>query len=82
MSLADGLARSLRRYLAAKQDHGLEALLLGRVASEDLASQPSDLDPPHGQDAKSYKLKCPSCTADLVFEEGCVKCYGCGYSQC
>jgi ribonucleoside-diphosphate reductase alpha chain len=26
---------------------------------------------------------CPSCgEASLVFEEGCKKCYGCGYSEC
>ena len=29
-----------------------------------------------------YKLKCPGCQSVLAFEEGCVKCYGCGYSQC
>ena len=32
--------------------------------------------------AKKLDL-CPSCgNASLVFEEGCKKCYGCGYSEC
>jgi len=29
-----------------------------------------------------YKIKCPECSGTLVFEEGCVKCHGCGYAQC
>lgn len=32
--------------------------------------------------AERFKLKCPSCEGSLAFEEGCAKCYGCGYSQC
>ena len=31
---------------------------------------------------RGAKLKCPSCTSVLAFEEGCVKCYSCGFSQC
>ena len=34
MSLADGLAKALLRYLAAKEEHGLHALLLGTAAPE------------------------------------------------
>jgi ribonucleoside-diphosphate reductase alpha chain len=30
----------------------------------------------------SYKVKCPSCNSNLSFEEGCMKCYGCGFSKC
>ena len=84
MSLADGLARAMRRYLAAKQAHGLEALLLGRVPSHELSDEsPAELNAPRPGAAQSrYKLKCPSCTSNLAFEEGCVKCYSCGYSQC
>ncbi|PSG97927.1 adenosylcobalamin-dependent ribonucleoside-diphosphate reductase [Thermoplasmatales archaeon SW_10_69_26] len=26
--------------------------------------------------------ECPDCSAMLVYEEGCVKCHGCGYSEC
>ncbi|MFQ6048357.1 MAG: vitamin B12-dependent ribonucleotide reductase [Phycisphaerae bacterium] len=29
-----------------------------------------------------FKLKCPECGGPLVFEEGCAKCYACGYAQC
>ncbi len=30
----------------------------------------------------AFKLKCPECQSTLMFQEGCVKCPGCGYSQC
>ena len=26
--------------------------------------------------------KCPECNAKLAIEEGCAKCYSCGYSAC
>lgn len=76
MSLADGLATALQRYLTAKSEFGLEALLLGRVS-------PDTGNGVHVQQkSQAYKLKCPSCQNVLSFEEGCVKCHGCGYSQC
>ncbi|HKX45933.1 MAG TPA: adenosylcobalamin-dependent ribonucleoside-diphosphate reductase, partial [Planctomycetota bacterium] len=89
MSLADGLATALHRYLAAKSEFGLEALLLGRVspdawhgASESGAHAAHQGAQSNGQRAKQYKLKCPGCASELAFSEGCVKCYGCGWSQC
>ena len=94
MSLADGLATALQRYLAAKQEHGLHALLLGG-ADPELAKGPKDAPStkpaaaakpatPNGtpRNVAQYKLKCPACASVLAFEEGCVKCYSCGFSQC
>ena len=85
MSLADGLARGLNRYMAAKKEYGLEALLLGRVGANELtdmqnAAAAKPVVPQRGQ--TEYKLKCPGCQGVLSFQEGCVKCHGCGYSQC
>ncbi len=144
MSLADGLATALSRYLAAKEENGLHALLLGtaspnldktgyykaseaanaaaaaHVANRSAAPSgaPRTVAPPDagapGNVAQSnegaprnvaqsnsgaprnvaqsnsgaprnvaqYKLKCPSCVGILSFEEGCVKCHACGFSQC
>jgi ribonucleoside-diphosphate reductase alpha chain len=94
MSLADGLARALRRYMEAKQKSGLHSLLLGGLspdlplstidssttdAAKPAAAAPSGARP---RNVSQYKLKCPSCSGNLAFEEGCVKCYGCGFSQC
>ena len=89
MSLADGLATGLQRYLAAKAAHGLEALLLGRVdpnaPATDAAPSPAPAAPgleTQPRNVGQYKLKCPSCNGNLAFQEGCVKCHGCGFSQC
>ena len=88
MSLADGLAKALHKYLRAKERYGLRAILLGEV-------DPAELSDPDGLAAGgngnrmgsgvggAFKIKCPSCeSSTLVFEEGCCKCHGCGYSQC
>jgi len=88
MSLADGLATALMRYMVAKRQYGLEALILGRVSPD--AGQASPASAPHAGPSSSaserrmtqYKVKCPACSSDVAFEEGCVKCYSCGFSQC
>jgi ribonucleoside-diphosphate reductase alpha chain len=70
-SLPDGVARALNEYLGADEP---EAQL---VAGEGLAM------PPPGQLALKIGDLCPECgEAALVNEEGCRKCYSCGYSQC
>ena len=85
MSLADGLARALNRYLEAKNESGLEALLLGKVGfgTTPAATSPGTaIGTAAPRNVGQYKLKCPQCTSVLAFQEGCVKCHGCGYSQC
>jgi len=93
MSLADGLARALRRYMAAKSEFGLHGLLLGQMGGEVIApsaavtqkTAPKKAAASSGaapRNVSSYKLKCPGCSQTLAFEEGCVKCYSCGFSQC
>ncbi len=83
MSLADGLAKALQRYFAAKKQYGLEALLLGTAVPN---GDPGELKVPnHVNERKSvssYKVKCPQCQGDLAFMEGCAKCHDCGFSQC
>ncbi len=85
MSLADGLATALSRYLEAKNAHGLEALLLGRVSAENTSEAAAPAPRVPGKSPRNvaqYKLKCPSCSGILAFQEGCVKCHSCGFSQC
>jgi ribonucleoside-diphosphate reductase alpha chain len=90
MSLADGLATALQRYMDAKEKVGLHTLLLGG-AEPDLAKTDFVQRPPapgagvrssQPRNVSQYKLKCPACTSALSFEEGCVKCHACGFSQC
>ena len=85
MSLADGLARALRRYMEAKSQKGLHSLLLGETKTD--MPIPKEVQQHVAKSAgprnvSQYKLKCPSCSGGLAFEEGCVKCYSCGFSQC
>jgi len=81
MSLADGLAKALRRYMEAKRRFGLRALLLGEVDPEALASAMA-AERNGGETSNRFKVKCPECSGVLAFEEGCVKCPSCGFSQC
>jgi ribonucleoside-diphosphate reductase alpha chain len=89
MSLGDGLAKALQRYLDAKNSHGLHALLLGTApqnlektdvyTADEVGAVRSKASP---RSVGQYKIKCPACTGELAFQEGCVKCHGCGFSQC
>lgn len=81
MSLADGLATALLRYKRAKDEHGLEALLLGRVDPASLESE-VPVERRRQPVGRQYKVKCPSCEGHLSFEEGCEKCHSCGFSKC
>ncbi len=89
MSLADGLARALHRYLDAKKEVGLRALLLGEAKPDMTKTNFTSRDQVPGgasstreRQTTQYKVKCPACTQNLAFEEGCAKCYSCGFSQC
>ena len=83
-SLADGLARGLDKYRAARRAIGLESLLLGKPPE---ASQKTEHAPgkgrsvAHRDSTQGFLFKC-SCGSDLVFTEGCVKCLACGYAEC
>jgi ribonucleoside-diphosphate reductase alpha chain len=94
MSLADGLATALQRYLDEKEKVGLHALLLGGAAPDlsktdfvpragvPIAASQGEGHKAPPRNSAQYKLKCPACTSVLSFEEGCVKCHACGFSQC
>ena len=82
-SLGDGLARALQKYLTAKEQHGLQSLFSGRVATLE-SNRASDSKMPGADQESLFKIKCPDCNAagTLAFEEGCLKCHACGYSIC
>lgn len=67
-SLADGIAHILAEYLGWK--------------AEERESKKSQLPLGVGRVKKLSDI-CPECgQATLVFEEGCHKCYSCGFSEC
>jgi ribonucleoside-diphosphate reductase alpha chain len=73
LSLPDGIAQSLDRYLneggAGKATHGNSPPAAGSRRAGQMTMRIGDL--------------CPDCgQAAFVNEEGCRKCYNCGYSEC
>jgi len=88
VSLADGLARAIEKYRHAKQIAGLEALLLGKVDMSKLQKGLKTMGIAQSDNGTqttadgAFKVKCPDCSGDLTFVEGCVSCRLCGYSKC
>ncbi|MBA4388888.1 MAG: hypothetical protein C0404_12970 [Verrucomicrobia bacterium] len=86
-SLPDGLAKAIQKYQRAKAIAGLEPLLLGKVDLSSISmgtkmSQSLKQHPPSDGGLNKFKVKCPECGGNLVFEESCAKCHSCGYSVC
>ena len=82
-SLADGLARALRKYQAYQ----------GKVDEASIGTPPREQSHkvflPAMHEARKgatseFKVKCPDpkCDGELTFEEGCARCHACGYSLC
>jgi ribonucleotide reductase alpha subunit len=75
-SLPDGVARALAGYLGEGEQAEAEADEDAGAAAPPAARAP-------GQMALQIGDICPECgEAALVNEEGCRKCYACGFSQC
>jgi ribonucleoside-diphosphate reductase alpha chain len=76
-SLPDGIAQVLREYLDETAD------VEGEVMEED--DMPPMFAPTAPKQQMALKIGdlCPECgEASVVNEEGCRKCYSCGYSEC
>ncbi len=84
-SLPDGIAQVLREYLDETSDAEEHYVPLpeGRAtAPQPLLKGAATTTPPQAQLTLIGDL-CPECgEASLVNEEGCRKCYNCGYSEC
>ena len=79
LSLPDAIGQAIERYMA-DQEGVQETLSLGvRVEAGGAQGQMVES---QGQQA-DFLGSCPECGAgQLSFEEGCVKCHICGYSEC
>jgi ribonucleoside-diphosphate reductase alpha chain len=74
-SLPDGVAQALSQYIEDTEEHPISPGLRNGSATKPAAdSQPSMI---------AIGDLCPECgEAAVVNEEGCRKCYACGYSEC
>mgnify|MGYP001279648850 CR=1 FL=1 len=83
-SLPDGVAQALAEYLENSEAHRAEQEedeALGGNGFNLLSETARNAE--HGQRIDRIGDLCPECgQAALVNEEGCRKCYACGYSEC
>jgi len=86
-SLPDGIAQVLAEYMENRAEQiGNEKILIAQPSFEEIpAISSSNSAWENKRDEKAMKIGdiCPECgQAAVVNEEGCRKCYGCGYSEC
>jgi ribonucleoside-diphosphate reductase alpha chain len=83
-SLPDGIGQVLDQYLRGKEGRGNDAVADRRTQSAGHAIEPGSAAEERTADpATRIGDLCPDCgEAAVVNEEGCRKCYGCGYSEC
>jgi ribonucleoside-diphosphate reductase alpha chain len=85
-SLPDGVAQTLAEYLDDSEEYQEAAANSGNGGYDKRPIRPSDIaDKPISAVQPAFKIGdlCPECgQATVVNEEGCRKCYSCGYSEC
>jgi ribonucleoside-diphosphate reductase alpha chain len=86
LSAPDAVAQAIDRYLAEKEGVQEELLIpspLRTVGASGVQAMPHSTSATSAQLAQSFLGSCPDCgTGQLAYEEGCVKCHVCGYSEC
>ncbi|MCL4530662.1 MAG: adenosylcobalamin-dependent ribonucleoside-diphosphate reductase, partial [Chloroflexi bacterium] len=81
-SLPDGIGQVLDQYLREKEGTGDDAVAEIKPNGQPLASIEDVVDTSIPSTVRIGDL-CPECgEAAVVNEEGCRKCYACGYSEC
>src|SRR3990170_1175435 len=84
-SIPDAIAKAIKRHLGAQR-----ASVQPPVESFDEFGGPVETDVELEKEARDVEAmvrkglnpECPECGKQLVYEEGCVKCRACGYSEC
>ena len=77
-SLPDGVGQALEEYLSGKKMHRIEETEADLEIQADLLEVKRNIN-----QQKMMGDLCPECgEASMVNEEGCRKCYSCGYSEC
>ena len=78
-SLPDAVAKTIAMHLGFKVKNGNGISKKDKFIEKPIQVLTQEVLPVETSD---YDL-CPSCgEAALAYEEGCKKCYGCGYSEC
>ena len=80
LSVPDAVGQAVERYLEEKE--GIQEALPLMVRSTQGAHH-AEASSYHRQQEQSFLGACPDCGGgQMVYEEGCMKCHICGFSQC
>lgn len=80
LSVPDAVGQAIERYLEEKE--GIQEALPLLVPSPQGAHRPQGSSY-HRQQEQSFLAACPECGGgQMAYEEGCMKCHICGYSEC
>lgn len=87
-SVPDALSKALKRHLSGYDQTTLQPQVesFGPVLDEELDKESRDgRETREGDEAmvrKGLSPECPECGSPLIFEENCIKCQHCGFSEC
>jgi ribonucleoside-diphosphate reductase alpha chain len=84
-SIPDAIAKAIKRHIGMQRT-GIQPAVetfdeLGGAVETDVELEKESRDAAELL-KKGLNPECPECGKPLVFEEGCVKCHACGYSEC
>jgi len=85
LSAPDAVAQAIERYLSEREGVQEELSILAPVSVTTGSAVRPEVRSTKvaAQMNQSYLGSCPECgTGQLAYEEGCVKCHVCGYSEC
>jgi ribonucleoside-diphosphate reductase alpha chain len=84
LSAPDAVAQAIEQYLIEREGIQEELPMSAAPAAVQRAAQPTTRSySSAATDDENFLGSCPECGAgQLAFEEGCMKCHVCGYSEC
>ena len=83
LSAPDAIAQAIEQYLIEKEGVQEELPITAPAPTQAAATQAKPAYKSHRSNGDHVLGACPACNASqLAYEEGCKKCYVCGYSEC
>lgn len=79
-SCADAIGKALEKYLVDRETHAV----VREAGASTVAEAAASSSPPRRVvvEEKSSAGACAECGYSLAYEEGCVKCHSCGFTEC
>ncbi|TVP42181.1 MAG: vitamin B12-dependent ribonucleotide reductase [Gemmatimonadales bacterium] len=87
LSAPDAIAQAIERYLVEREGVQEELLIAPKLQGVSAVAPQASAAPraasAQGGSGDSLLATCPECgSSHMAYEEGCMKCYVCGYSEC